>query len=80
MTAGCKKTDLPQMALDDFTRRFSLRARNLMWFLGAGSSAAAGVPTAMDMIWEFKQTLFVSQRRGSYQAVAGLSQPMVREG
>ena len=56
-----------------------MRARSLMWFLGAGSSAAAGVPTAMDMIWEFKQTLFVSQRRGSYQTVADLSQPMVRD-
>lgn len=67
------------MALDEFARRFSLRARNLMWFLGAGCSAAAGVPTAMDMIWEFKQTLFISQRRGSYQTVADLSQPMVRD-
>ena len=50
-----------------------------MWFLGAGSSAAAGVPTAVDMIWEFKRTLFVSQRRGSYQTVADLSQPVVRD-
>lgn len=70
---------MEDMALDDFARRFSLRARNLMWFLGAGCSAAAGVPTAMDMIWEFKQTLFVSQRRGSYRAVEDLSQPMVRD-
>jgi hypothetical protein len=35
---------------DDFARRFSLRAGNLMWVLGAGASAAAGVPTAWDMI------------------------------
>ena len=70
---------MESMALDDFARRFSLRSRNLMWFLGAGCSAAAGVPTAMDMIWEFKQTLFVSQRRGAYQRVADLSQPMVRD-
>ena len=49
-----------QIPADDFARRFSLRARNLMWFLGAGASASAGLPTAMDMIWEFKQALFIS--------------------
>ena len=32
------------------SRRFSLRARNLMWLLGAGACAAAGIPTARDMI------------------------------
>ncbi|MBI4538944.1 MAG: SIR2 family protein [Gemmatimonadetes bacterium] len=49
-----------------------------MWFLGAGASASAGIATAWDMIWEFKQRLFVSQRRVSPQAVADLSSPAVR--
>ena len=49
-----------------------------MWFLGAGASASAGLPTAMDMIWEFKQALFISQNRGSSQASVDLSQPAVR--
>ena len=49
-----------------------------MWLLGAGASASAGLPTATDMIWEFKQELFVSQRRISRQAVADLSNPAVR--
>jgi NAD-dependent SIR2 family protein deacetylase len=71
-------TDVPTIGADDFTRRFSLRARNLMWFLGAGASAAAGIPTAWDMIWEFKQQLFISQRRVSPQTVADLSNPAVR--
>ena len=70
--------DLPSIPSDDFARRFSLRAEKLMWFLGAGASASAGLPTAMDMIWEFKQKLFVSQRRGSADAVADLSQINVR--
>ena len=69
----------PRIALDDFARRFSLRARNLMWFLGAGSSASAGLPTAMDMVWDFKQKLFISQRRGSLRTVSDLSQPSVRD-
>ena len=66
------------ISADDFARRFSLRARNLMWLLGAGASAAAGVPTAWDMIWEFKQLLFVSQRNASPTSVADLSNPVIR--
>src|SRR3712207_1701210 len=68
----------PEIGADDFARRFSLRAANLMWLLGAGASAAAGVPTAWHMVWEFKQRLFISQRRVSPQAVADLSSPAVR--
>ena len=40
--------ELPYIGADDFARRFSLRAQNLMWLLGAGASASAGVPTAAD--------------------------------
>ena len=49
-----------------------------MWFLGAGASASAGLPTAMDMIWEFKQILFASQNRSWSQTSVDLSQPGVR--
>src|SRR5216683_1528332 len=68
----------PQIADDDFSRRFSRRAPNLIWLLGAGASASAGIPTAWDMVWEFKQRLFVSQRRVPPQTVADLSSPVVR--
>jgi hypothetical protein len=68
----------PELRVDDFTRRFALRAANLMWFLGAGASASAGIPTAWDMVWEFKQLLFVSQRRVALQSVADLSNPVIR--
>lgn len=63
---------------DDFARRFSQRAKNLMWFLGAGTSASAGVPTAIDLIWRFKQLLFVSKHDGSPLAQADFTQPGVR--
>jgi NAD-dependent SIR2 family protein deacetylase len=69
---------VPEIGADDFARRFSLRAPNLMWFLGSGASAAAGIPTAFDMVWEFKQQLFISQRRVSLQAVADLASPTIR--
>lgn len=73
-----KKHNLPVIGSDDFARRFALRAANLMWLLGAGASASAGIPTASDMIWEFKQRLFISQRRVSLQAVSDLSSLAVR--
>jgi NAD-dependent SIR2 family protein deacetylase len=68
----------PEIATDDFVRRFAMRTSNLMWFLGAGASASSGIPTAGDMIWEFKQRLFVTQRKTSPRAVADLSDPNVR--
>ena len=49
-----------------------------MWLLGAGASAAAGIPTAADMIWEFKQQLYVSQRRVSLKSVGDLANAAVR--
>jgi NAD-dependent SIR2 family protein deacetylase len=70
--------NIPNIGADDFARRFSMRARNLMWLLGAGASASAGIPTAGDMVWEFKQQLFTSQRRVSPKAVADLSSPAIR--
>jgi len=36
-----------------FLRVFQLRASQIMWFLGAGASRAAGIKTASDMIWDF---------------------------
>jgi hypothetical protein len=49
-----------------------------MLFLGAGASVSAGIPSAWDMIWQFKQTLFVAQRKVSPQSVADLANPAVR--
>ncbi|MDY0885206.1 SIR2 family protein [Dongia soli] len=79
MIASEHETEMPELGIDDFTRRFSLRAGNLMWLLGAGASASAGIPTAWDMIWEFKQLLFISQRRISPKMVADLTNAAVRE-
>ena len=56
---------IPEIGADDFARRFALRAPSLMWLLGAGASVSAGIATAGDMIWEFKQRLFMSQRHAS---------------
>lgn len=34
-----------------------------MWLLGAGASASAGLPTAGQMIWQFKQRLYCAYER-----------------
>ena len=38
----------------DLIARISDRPRNYAWFLGAGASRAAGLPTAADLIWDLK--------------------------
>jgi hypothetical protein len=42
------------------------------------ASAAAGLPTAGDMIWEFKQRLYISQRRVSPRSVQDLGNQAIR--
>ena len=41
-----------------FAARFCLRPSQLAWFLGAGASASAGIPTGYAMITDFKKRLF----------------------
>lgn len=62
---------------DDFARRFSLRGANLMWLLGAGASNAAGLPTAHDLVVEFKRMLYVSQS-GRRVRSGDLAEPAIR--
>lgn len=66
------------MDLSEFLRLYPMRAPQMMWFLGAGASAAAGIPTAYHMIWEFKRSLYCSGNRVSLSACADLSNDMVR--
>ena len=62
---------------DDFIRRFSVRGPNLMWLLGAGASNAAGLPTANDLVMEFKRMLYVSQS-GQSVRTGDLAEPAIR--
>ena len=67
------------MDLPTFLRLFEMRASRIMWFLGAGASAAAGVPTAGDMILDFKQKLFCSQQRFPVTSFIDATVPSVRQ-
>ena len=50
------------LELSAFLRRFQLRKQSIMWLLGAGASRAAGIKTAWDMIWDFKRSIYRSQK------------------
>jgi len=65
--------------LAEFKRIYQLRAPNLMWFLGAGASAASNVPTAFDMIWDFKRSIFSSERKIPIKHLADLSDTKTRQ-
>lgn len=62
----------------EFLRLFEIRGPQMMWFLGAGASASAGIPTATDMIWDFKRRLFCSEQGISRAAVADAGSNIIR--
>lgn len=70
--------DRSDMDLAGFLRAYPLRAERMMWFLGAGASSAAGVPTAFDMIWQFKRALYCSEQRISIGMLPDLSDSQTR--
>lgn len=47
----------------EFARLALIRRGQLAWFLGAGASASAGVPTAGHMIADFKASLYASAHK-----------------
>lgn len=73
LTSAASPTDVPA-----FLRLFQLRAAQIMWFLGAGASRAAGIKTATDMIWDFKQRLYRSQKKLPPSAITDIGEPAVR--
>lgn len=69
---------LSRLDLPTFLRVFQIRAARIMWFLGAGASHSAGVKTAGDMIWDFKQKLYCSQKKLPPSAITDIGDPIVR--
>ena len=63
------------MTSAELVRLHAARAPNLMWFLGAGASATSGIPTAGDMIWDFKRSLYCSEQKISVRRCQDLHDP-----
>lgn len=55
--------DIPVIASQQFAAKFALRPNQYAWFLGAGASAGAGIPTGYDMIRDFKTRLFCQETK-----------------
>ena len=55
--------DIPTISGQQFATRFALRPNQYAWFLGAGASAGAGIPTGYDMIRDFKTRLFCQETK-----------------
>lgn len=51
------------MTVEQFALAFPEKGPRLGWLLGAGASAAAGIPTGFDMIVDFKTRLFCAQTK-----------------
>lgn len=51
------------IALPEFLNLFPLRAPRLMWFIGAGGSVSAGIPTAGTLTWEFKRAVYCATNK-----------------
>ena len=46
------------MEQGEFVGKYCLRPQNFAWFLGAGTSRAAGLPTAADILWDMKRRYY----------------------
>lgn len=64
--------------MPEFLRLHKARSPHIMWLLGAGASASAGIPTAGQMIWGFKRTIYCTALRKSVRSCPDLSDPVLR--
>jgi NAD-dependent SIR2 family protein deacetylase len=67
------------MDYSEFLRIFEVRASNLNWFLGAGCSIAAGIPSAYDIIWDCKSRLYCSENGVPRSSVSDISNPAIQQ-
>lgn len=60
---------IPVISAADFASAFALRPHLFAWFLGAGASAASGIPTGYAMIRDFKKRIFCREAGYSLREV-----------
>ena len=52
------RVQVHQISENEFLQHYLQNAQHLMWFLGAGTSRSAGLPTATDIIWDLKRRYY----------------------
>lgn len=60
---------IPTMTSREFATAFALRPNLVGWFLGAGASAASGIPTGYAMIRDFKAEIFARKQNLSKREI-----------
>ncbi|MEJ0027204.1 MAG: SIR2 family protein [Rhizomicrobium sp.] len=58
--------------------KFCPRPQQFAWFLGAGTSAVAGLPTATDVIWDLKRRFYGREENQDLQ-VSDMQVPAIQE-
>ena len=67
-----------KMEFSSFLRLFQMRTAQIIWFFGAGASRAAGIKTAGDIVWDFKQRLYLSQKKLPPSAITDIGEAAVQ--
>lgn len=57
-----------QLNESEFLQYFLQHAAHMMWFLGAGTSRTAGLPTATDIIWDLKRRYYCLHQNQDLQS------------
>tara|TARA_R110001592_G_scaffold27763_3_gene102631 strand:- start:7262 stop:9037 length:1776 start_codon:yes stop_codon:yes gene_type:complete len=61
-------SDDVHLAESEFLQHFLQNAPHMMWFLGAGTSRTAGLPTATDIIWDLKRRYYCLHENQDFQS------------
>jgi NAD-dependent SIR2 family protein deacetylase len=68
--------NIPRQTLPDFARTLAVSGAQLGWLFGAGTSASGGIPTAGQLLDEFKAILYASRNNLS-QAEVRMGDPLI---
>lgn len=62
-------SSVPIVSAAEFSTALALRPNLVVWFLGAGASAASGIPTGYAMIRDFKAQIFCRENNLSKREI-----------
>ena len=70
---------ISEISLPVFARSFAMRAPRLHLFLGGGASVSSGVPSAADLVWDFKRRVYASETNQQVERVGPIADPTVQQ-
>lgn len=70
---------VPEIEMPDFVRAFALRVPRLGLFLGAGASVSSGIPSASQLVREFKRQIYAAETQTHPSRVASMTDSRAEE-